>query len=401
MLTAARVSSLKPEPKPKKHADERGLYLLVRPDGGKWWRVDYRFDGRRKTLSVGVYPDVSLALARERRDEIRRTLAAGLDPSAERQRAKGGPVSRTVAVVADAWRRARRMEWSESTHTKIRWALDNHLVPLLGARPIGRLTVGDVRNALDALADKGLVDTAHEVHQRLSQVLRFAIAKEWAERDVTADLRGYLPAAQPVHHPALTSPREVGRLLLALESIGDLLGVRAAIEFGLLTFTRPGELRYCEHAHIDRAARLWRIPDERMKMADAHLVPLSRQAIRILDAQGAFSHGSRWVFRAVRYIDRPMSKNTVNAVLRRLGYSGNELTGHGFRSTARTLLDERLRFPPDVIEVQLAHVVRGPLGATYNRSQYLEQRAEMMQRWADYLDELREAARDGATAVGA
>jgi integrase len=393
MLTAARVAALAPEAKPKKYADERGLYLLVQPNGGKWWRVDYRFEGRPQTLSVGVYPDVALALARERRDEIRRTVGAGRDPSAERKRAKGGPTDRTVKVVANAWRLAQKPRWSNATHDKIRWIIDSFIVPALGTRPVGRLTVGEVRDALDAVSARGLIDTAHEVRQRLSQILRFAVVKEWTERDVTIDLRGYLPPVQQTHHPALTSPGDLGRLLLAVESLGDLCGVRAAIEFGLLTFTRPGELRHAEWAHIDRAAALWRIPDDQMKMDDAHLVPLSRQSLRVLDAQEPFARGGRWTFPALRAKGRPMSENTVNAALRRLGYSGAELTGHGFRATARTLLDERLRFPPDVIEVQLAHVVRGPLGDTYNRSKYLEQRVEMMQRWADYLDELRNCHR--------
>jgi len=390
MLTDLAVRAAKPKAKPYKLGDGCGLYLYVSLKGAKSWRYNYAIGGRQKTLTLGLYDDVTLLQARERLQEARRLVAAGEDPAERRRHAKGRHnADTTFAAVGRTWLTGRARSLAPRTETRSRWLLERVLIPSLGHRPVGSLTPADVLAALATASETPV--TARRAKSVCSQVLRYAVAHGWAARDVTADLKGALATAPAVrHHAAVTDPREVGALLRAIDSLEGTPLVRAALQFAALVFVRPGELRLAEWKDVDTAGKLWRIPAARMKQKAAHLVPLSSQAIAVLETAAALTGKGRYIFPAVRTSARPMSNNTLNAALRRLGYDKHAMTAHGFRATARTLLAEQLHADPFVIEVQLAHAAPGPLGAAYNRARYLPQRTVLMQTWADYLDTLRE-----------
>ena len=384
LLTDIAVRQAKARGKPYKMADGRGLYLLVTDKGSKLWRFDYRFAGKRKTLSFGVYPDVSLAKARKRRDEARELIADEVDP-AELRREKKVARATTFSGVAEDWLASARGGWSEAHAETVRYRLHRYLIPKLGDRPIGEIEPPEMLRVLRPLADRA--DTARRAKQIAGAVFRYAIAHGLARRDPTADLKGALPAGTVRARAAITDPRQMGPLMRAIEAYEGHPIVRQALRLLPLVFVRPGELRHAEWPEIDLGAAEWRIPAEKMKMREAHLVPLSKQARAILEEIRPLTGRGRYVFPSVRSVQRPLSENTLNAALRRLGYTKAEMTSHGFRAMASSLLNEQ-GWPPEVIERQLAHAERNTVRAAYNRASYLAERRRMMQHWADYLDSL-------------
>ena len=375
----------------EKYTDGQGLYLLVKA-AGKYWRMNYRFGGKQKTLALGVYPAVPLLIARQRRDAARAQVAQGVDPGVEKQRGKLAVVAgaqNTFEVVGRAWLAKTAGERMTSTHHKVTTWLEKDVFPWIGKIPISTLTSRDVLAALRKMEARGALDSVHRVKQICGQICRYAVAEGSAGQDVTRDLKGALKAADPGHFAALTEPRAVAGLLRAIHAYDGLPGTVAALKLLPLLFVRPGELRGAEWSEIDLDAGEWNIPIGRMKLKKPHLVPLSRQAVAILRGMQAMTGQGRFVFPSVRTGDRPMSENTLNAALRGMGYAQEVHTAHGFRATARTILDEVLQERVDLIEHQLAHAVKDPNGNAYNRTAHLPARVAMMQRWADYLDRLR------------
>lgn len=392
-LSDTAIRNLKAPSKPTKIWDERGLFLLLTPSGGKLWRFKYRFDGKEKLLALGGYPDVPLAKARERRDEARRLLTDEIDPGAHRKlhkEARADLLRNTFEAVAREWYSREVPVWAPTQAKKITGILEKDLFPWLSSRVITEITAPELLGVVRRIEERGAVETARRALQCCGQILRYAIATGRASVDVTPNLKGALTKSKTRHHPAITAPAKVGELMRAIEGYSGTFTVRCALKLGALTFVRPGELRKAEWSEIDLKLGVWNLPAERMKMKEPHLVPLARQALSVLRELHPLTGHGRYVFPGERSHDRPMSENSVNAALRRLGYSTDEMTGHGFRAMARTLLDEVLGVRPDYIEHQLAHAVRDPNGRAYNRTAHLEARKEMMQRWADYLDELRE-----------
>lgn len=382
------------KPAGDKHADGGGLYLLVK-EAGKYWRMDYRYMDKRKTLALGVYPAVSLAIARRRRDEARKLLAEGIDPSQAKRddhHAKTAAACHTFEAMARQWLSKTKTERAESTQLKNTAWLEKNIFPDIGSMPISAIKPRDVLAALRKIEARGAIESAHKIKQLCGQVFRFAVASGLAERDVTADLRDALAAVPGTHYAAITEPKQVGGLLRSIFDYGGHPYAVAALKLAPLLFVRPGELRAAEWAEIDLDDALWRIPGSKMKMNFDHLVPLSSQAIELLRGMHTMSGGGRYIFPSIRTQERCMSENTVNAALRSMGYTKEVMTGHGFRAMARTIMDEVLGERIDLIEHQLAHAVKDPNGRAYNRTSHLPARREMMQRWADYLDQLRAGA---------
>ena len=390
MLTDTKLRSLKPRAKLYRVADAHGLCVEVDPCGSRRWRYRYRFAGKAKMMSLGVYPEVSLTAARTKRGAARESLTAGLDPSAQRKVAKlTAKVSSETAFesIAREWL-ARRDELSAATRNKNLWLL-GLAFPWIGARPISAITVPELLAVLRRVEARGKLETTQRLKQVCGQVFRYAVATGRAERDPTGDLRGALKTTKTRHHASITDPAKVGELMRAMDGFSGYYVTRSAMYLAPLVFVRPGELRKAEWAEFDLDKAEWRIPAERMKMRETHLVPLSAQAVAILRELRPLTGTGRYVFPSNRSVARPMSENTITAALRRLGYTGDEMTGHGFRSMASTLLHEQ-GWPSDVIERQLAHAERNKIKAAYNYAEYLPQRRKMMQAWADYLDMLKQ-----------
>jgi integrase len=395
MLTDVSIRKAKPKDAPYKLTDERGLYLLVNPSGGRLWRINYRFDGKQKTLALGIYPDVSLAQARERRDEARKLLAEGIDPGEHRKTQRRAVIERATnsfEAVAREWFSKFRPTWAPSHAEKIIRRLEVDVFPWIGEKPIAEVTAPELLAVLRRIEGRGALETAHRAHQNCGQVFRYAVATGRAERDPCADLRGALPPTRKRHFSAITEPKEIGALLRAIWDYRGSFITRSALQLAPLVFVRPGELRNAEWSEIDFERAEWCIPADRMKMKEPHLVPLPLQAVMILRELHALTGTGRYVFPSPRTASRPMSNNGVLSALRRMGYGKDEMTGHGFRAMARTVLDEVLGFRVDIIEHQLAHAVKDPLGRAYNRTKHLDERRRMMQAWADYLDGLRNGA---------
>jgi len=396
VLTDIKVKSAKAKDKPYKLTDGQGLYLQVTPAGGKWWRFKYRFDGKEKLISFGTYPEVSLADARDKRTEARKQVAAGINPGEIRKAQKQAAVAVTensFEVVAREWHEKFKQRWTQvHADTTIR-RIEQNVFPWLGERPIGEIKAPELLAVLRRIEERGAQETAHRVKTICGQIYRYAVATGRAERDLAADLKGALPPAPKTHLAAMTDPKEVANLLRAMDDYQGAFVTRCALRLAPLVFVRPGELRQAQWAEINLETAEWNIPAERMKMKQAHLVPLSRQAVEILRELKPLTGNSRYVFPSVRSSARPMSNNAILAALRRMGYSKDEMTGHGFRAMARTILDEVLHVRPEYIEHQLAHAVRDPNGRAYNRTAHLEERKKMMQLWGDYLDGLKEGAK--------
>lgn len=405
-LTDIKIKAAKPTKKPLKLFDGGGLFLLVTPTGGKLWRLKYRFGGTEKLLTLGAYPQTSLTEARQRRTDARSLLDKGVDPGAVKkaQRAAETEDSETFEVIAREWHGKFSPTWAAGHADKIIRRLELYIFPWIGSKPIRSITPPELLSCLRRLEEKGTLDTAHRAKQNCGQVFRYAIATGRAERDPTPDLRGALPAIQKQHYAAITDPEEVGALLRAIDGYKGGFITLCALKLAPLFFLRPGELRQAEWAEIDLDKGEWNVPIERLKLrvtektrrkGEFHLVPLAEQAVAVLRELHSLTGASKYVFPSTRTDTRPMSNNTVNAALRRLGYdTKTEMTGHGFRAMARTILDEVLHVRPEIVEHQLAHAVRDPLGRAYNRTTHLPERKKMMQAWADYLDELREGKAD-------
>ena len=396
-LTATFIKNVKPAGSPagEKHTDGQGLYLLVKT-GGKYWRMNYRFAGKQKTLALGVYPEISLAKARQRRDKAREQLADGIDPStakAEERQAKAGLAANTFEIVALDWLEKTKAKRKEITQEKVKTWLEKDTFPFIGKMPVSTIGPRDVLDkVVRKLEARGAIDTAHRVKQLCGQVLRYAVVTGLAERDVTADLRDALVTKTEKHFAAITEPKKVGELMRSIFGYTGHPCTLAALKLSALVFVRPGELRTAEWAEIDLDAAEWNIPSSKMKMKVDHLVPLSSQAVKILRSLQPLTGHGRYVFPSLRTGERPMSENTINAALRGMGYSKEVHTAHGFRAMVRTIADEVLDQRVDLIEHQLAHAVKDPNGRAYNRTAHLPARRLMMQTWADYLDKLRVGA---------
>ena len=393
MLTPSAVKNAKPRTKQYKVTDERGMYLLVRPDGPLWWRFTYRRPAskKRNTLSLGTYPDVSLKKARERRDEARRLLADGIDPS-DKRKAEAQAGAETFEAVSREWYAKHAPNWAKGHGDKIIRRLERDVFPWIGTKPIAAIFAPDVLSVLRRIDSRGIRETAHRAHQNVGQVFRYAVATGRVNFDPTPSLRGAIPPARKTHHASITDPDKISELLRAIAGYAGEYVTRAALQLAPLTFVRPGELRQAEWAEFDLDKAEWRIPPERMKMRAPHIVPLAGQAVAILRDLQPLTGRGRYVFPSLRTGDRAMSANTVNAALRRLGYDHDTMTGHGFRSMASTLLNEQ-GWNRDAIERQLAHAERDEVRAAYNYAEHLPTRRKMMQAWADYLDSLRTAPR--------
>lgn len=394
-LTDTFVKQVKPaKPAGDKYTDGQGMYLLVKL-AGKYWRMDYRHLGKRKTLALGVYPAVSLAKARARRAEARELLADGVDPAQakrEERHASTAAAGNTFEAVARDWLGKTAAKRAETTQQKVTSWLERNIFADLGAMPISTIKPRDVLMTVQKIEARGAVDSAHRVKQICGQIFRFAVATGLAERDVTADLKGALATATKTNYAAITEPKEVGALLRSIHAYTGYPYACAALKLSPLVFVRPGELRSAEWNEFDLDAAEWRIPAHKMKMKAEHMVPLSSQAVKILRELYPLTGHGKYLFPSIRTGERCMSENTINAALRGMGYDSETMTGHGFRATARTILDEVLEERPDLIEHQLAHAVKDPNGRAYNRTAHLPARRLMMQRWADYLDALRQNA---------
>ncbi len=378
---------------PYKLFDERGLFLLVTPAGGKWWRLRYKFDGKEKLLSLGTYPDVSLKDARTRRDEARKLLADGVDPGENRKATKAAKVERAAnsfEVVAREWYEKNKKTWVDSHGDRILARLERDIFPWIGGRPIAEINPPELLACLRRIEARGALETAHRAHSNCGQIFRYAVATGRSDRDVSGDLRGALPPFKSQHFAAVTEPKKVAELLRTLDGYQGTLPVACALRLAPLVFVRPGELRAAEWADIDLETAEWRY--HVTKTDTDHIVPLSTQAVAILTELHALTGRSRFVFPGARTNGRPMSDNAILGAMRRLGIEKEEMSGHGFRAMARTILDEVLGVRPDLIEHQLAHAVKDPNGRAYNRTAHLPERRKMMQQWADYLDKLKAGA---------
>lgn len=392
-LTDTAIRNAKPGEKPIKMFDERGLFLIVTPAGGKWWRLRYKVEGKEKLLSLGIYPDVGLKDARERRDAARKLLADGVDPGEHRKAAKAVKVERAAnsfEVIGREWFEKNRETWAPSHADKIIKRLENDVFPWLGGKPIAEITAPDVLTVLRRIEGRGTLDTAHRAGGNCSQIFRYAIATGRAVRDPVPDLRGALPPARGGNFAAITEPAKVAELLRAIDAFSGTFVVKSALLLAPLLFVRPGELRRAEWADFDLDKAEWGYFVTKTK--SDHLVPLASQAVAILKELHALTGHGRYVFPG-RDPQKAMSEAAVNAALRRMGYdTKTEITGHGFRAMARTILHEELHQKPEVIEHQLAHKVPDALGTAYNRTKFLKERKAMMQLWADYLDKLKAGA---------
>jgi len=391
-LTDLDVKKAKPQEKPVKLFDGGGLFLLVNPNGSRWWRFRYLYNGKEKMLSFGTYPEVSLAEARKRREEAREQVARGINPSETRRAIKAANAelaANSFEVVAREWIGKQENTWTPANVEVVTKQLEKNVFPWIGKRPISEIKAPELLSVLRRMEERGVLESAHRVRVICSQVMRYAIATGRAERDVAADLRGALASPKKKHLAAITDPAKVADLLRAMDGFEGSIIVKCALRLAPLVFVRPGELRKAEWSEIDLEAGEWNIPAEKMKMKQPHLVPLSAQSVAILRELHPLTGSTRYVFPCTRSVTRPMSDMALIAALRRLGYAQGEMTPHGFRAMARTILDEVLHQRPDFIEHQLAHAVRDPNGRAYNRTAHLAERKKMMQLWADYLDGLK------------
>ena len=410
-LTDTEIRQAQPGGKTRKLADGKGLYLEISPAGGKWWRLKYRFVGKEKRISLGTYPETSLRQAREKTERARGLLASGIDPSDQRKTEKARLVAEDAAAalahaglpavdsfehVAREWYETRRDEWAPTYGAKIIRRLEVDLFPWIGNVPIDNITPPKLLAALRRIEARGVVETAHRALENCSQVFRYAVATGKAESNPARDLKDALRKPMVQHFPAITDPKRLGELLRASYAYQGTHVVRAALQLMPMALLRPGELRQARWEEFDLDTATWTIPAARMKrektgklFGKPHLVPLAKQAVAILRDLHHLTGRSEHVFRGERHHHRPMSDAAINAALRAMGFAADEVTGHGFRATARTMLAERLGISESVIEAQLAHSVKDSLGRAYNRTEFQTERRAMMQKWANYLDKLR------------
>lgn len=391
-LTDQQVKQAKPKDKDYKLSDSGGLFLLVTKKGSKYWRLKYRFLGKEKLLAFGVYPHVTLKQARKARDYAKEQLEQGIDPSQAKKAKKDNWLQQQTCnfeATAREWHKRQIKTWSKSYSAKVERSMERDLFPHLGTLPLDQITPPQLLAVLRRVESRGATESAHRLKQIVGQVFRYAVSTGRAQRDITPDLKGALATPKKNHFPAITNPTEVGQLLMMMRAYKGTATVKAALELAPLVFVRPSELRKAEWSEIDLGFAEWRIPAQKMKMGVDHIVPLSHQAVRILSEQKLVTGSWQFVFPSARGPRRPMSDNAILSAFRSMGISKERMTGHGFRAMARTILDEVLGERVELIEHQLAHAVKDSLGRAYNRTTHLPQRAEMMQRWADYLDTLR------------
>jgi integrase len=395
-LSDVKARNAKPTEKQFKLSDGDGMYLLVTPNGGKCWRLKYRFHGKEKLLALGTYPEISLSVARKKRDEARELLASGVDPGQAKQREKAAKKQandNSFETVAHEWHENNKAYWTDGYTASTLRRLELEVFPYLGSRPIAEITPPELLKVIRRIESRDALEVARLVRSFCSAIFRYAVATGRAERDQAADLKGALKKREKSHLAAITDPKGVAGLLRSIDDFQGSPIVKSALRLAPLVFTRPGELRKAEWSEIDLETAEWNIPAERMKMKIAHLVPLSHQAVDILKELQPFTGTSKYVFPNEWNWQKPMSENAMLAALRRMGYSKDEMTPHGFRAMARTILDEVLQVRPDFIEHQLAHAVKDPNGRAYNRTAHLAERRKMMQTWADYLDGLKSGAK--------
>ena len=389
-LTDTAIRNAKAKKKPYKLSDEKGLYLLVNK-AGKYFRFDYRYAGKRKTIALGVYPDVKLAVAREKRDDSRRLLQNDVDPAQYRKETKAMQKEQAVnsfEAVSREWFTKNKHVWTEGHSRTIIRRLELNIFPWLGMKPIASITAPEILAVLRRIENRGAIETAHRVKQICGQVFRYTIATGRAERDPSADLRGALSPTKPKRMSTITDPKQIGELLRVIDGYEGHLITKCALRLAPLVFVRPGELRQAEWREINFEQAEWKIPAEKMKMRFPHIVPLATQAVELLKEIEPLTGRGRYVFPSLRTVERPMSNNTVLAALRRMGYTKEEMSGHGFRAMASTVLHEQ-GWPSDIIERQLAHTERNSIKAAYNHAQHLPERRKMMEAWAVYLDKLK------------
>lgn len=380
-LSDLRIRKMEPKEKPYMVRDDRGLYLEVLPNGAKYWRIRTWSNGKEKKRSLGVYPVVSLARARQKRDEIQATIAAGQEPF------KDKPRGVTFSEVVKEWLEKKVYPIRVQRHAEcLESRLNRFVLPHIGNIPIESIQAADLLEVMRRIEARGIHETAHRVLQSCGQVFRYAVATARCQRDPSGDLRGALQPAKIEHRASITDPKEIGGLMRAIDGFAGSPIVKAALLLGVYTFVRPGELRQAEWAEVDLDKAEWKIPAAKMKMRRPHIVPLSTQSKHVLRSIHILTGQERYVFPSMRTTERPISENTVNAALRRMGYAKEELTGHGFRSMASTILNEQ-GWPPDAIERQLAHLDRDPVRAAYNYAELLDVRRKMMGHWANWLDE--------------
>ena len=391
-LTALAIRNAKPKDKPYKLTDERGLYLLINPNGSKLWKLKYRAGGVEKKLSFGAYPDVSLADARDKREEARKQIAGDIDPGVLKQtakRSKQALAENSFETIVREWHTKVSANWTEKYRNRIIVRFEQHVFPSLGKRPITDITASELLTVIRRVESQNIIETARRILRACNQVFYYAAITDRATNNPALNLSSVLAPAKTTHHASIINPIEIGNLLRAIDLYEGLFSTKCALQLAPLLFVRPGELRRAEWSEFDFEKSEWHIPAHKMKMREKHIVPLSTQAVIILKKLQCYTGDGRYLFQSLRTKTRPMSENTINAALRRLGYTHDEITGHGFRSMASTLLNEQGSWNRDAIERQLAHSERNNVRAAYNYAEHLIERRRMMQHWADYLDELK------------
>ncbi len=394
-LTATAVKQAKAKDKPYKLSGGKGMFLLVNTNGSKYWRFKYRYGGKEKLLALGVYPDLSLSDANDKRDEARKQLANDIDPGAAKRAKKQQQATEgknSFKAVATEWFETRMKDKAQGYQDRTWRGLKNDLFPSLGTTPINQITAPELLMALRKVEARGAIDMAHRVKQTAGQVFRYAIATGRCERDPSADLKGALQPVNKTHFAAITDPKDVGRLLVAIDAYTGTPVVKTALQLSAILFQRPGEIRAMEWEEINWEESRWELPSSKMKMKQPHIVPLSKQAIVLLTELQRSTGRGKYVFPSARGPHRPLSDNGVRVALRTMGYDNETMSAHGFRAMARTIMDEVLNYRVDYIEHQLAHAVKDANGRAYNRTAHLDGRKKMMQGWADYLDNLKAQA---------
>ncbi len=392
-LTIKQIQAAKPKDKDYKLSDGGSMYLLIKTNGAKYWRMKYRFFGKEKTFVIGIYPETSLKEARESRDKARKLLRDDIDPNAKKKARKAQTklhAETTFKTIALEWFEVHQKDKVERHKSRVMSRLERDLFPTLGYLPIQEITPPVLLEALRPIVKRGAIESAHRTKQIAGQVFRYAISTGLAERDPTPDLKGALPPPQKKHHAALTEPRDIGHLMVAIDNFNGTFVVKTALHLSALFFCRPGELRHLKWTDINYEEN--RIEITASKTQQQLIIPLCQQAIRLLENIKAYSGSSLYILPSARGGSRCMSENGVRVALRSMGYDNESMTPHGFRAMARTILDEVFEYPIEWIEQQLAHSVRDPNGRAYNRTKHLKQRTEMMQKWADYLDQLKTQA---------
>lgn len=394
-LTDIKIRTAKPRDKAYKLSDEKGLYVYIASNGSKSWRLKYRFTGKEKRLCIGLYPDVSLADARDKRDEARKLLANDIDPGLTKQVNKRNAklaAANSFEAIAREWYVKFSSKWSPNHSERILRRLEKDIFPWIGRRPTTEITPSELLAVLHRIEKRGAIETMHRAHQNCNQIFRYAISLDHIRINPAENLHDALTPVSQTHHASITDPNQIGELLRAIDGYNGHLLTKCALQIAPLVFVRPGELRHAEWSEMNFGAAQWVIPAPKMKMREKHIVPLSKQVIAILREIHPLTGDGKYIFPSVRSIKRPMSENTLTAALRRMGYTKDEMTAHGFRSMASTLLNEQ-GWNRDAIERQLAHGEKNTVRAAYNYAEYLPERKEMMQAWADYLEELSSGAK--------